>query len=642
MESVTEEHALTPTAGETRDVSGELRGFLHDLLHLQCRLVSGECGIAFLTPTATRAGGAAATWVSPSVRGDPRALLAPAVVKRLERIAEQARGEDARRSLAPGVVESVTIEGSTSSAGIYSASATHRAIAVPLSAEGRIEGACVVLTRVGEGPGDDEARLRMALAGTRFEAFLWREHALGESVKKARLRETLELLDASMRAESAGSMGAVLCHEIARRFGCARVSIGLVRGDRVHLHAVSGADDLDRRGAAAEAIEGAMDECAQQDAEVLVPQDELTRADPMLRRVVRAHDELSRTFGPSAILSLPLRVEGDLVGVMTLERSAHEPFPEGAVSLLRLVGEFVGPAVWTRRMADRGIAQVARDRAMEVARAAVGPRHTALKLVLGSIGALLIASAVMPIPDRVVSQAKVQADASRTIVPAFAGYIERVEVRPGDAVEEGQVLAALSTSELELRLAEAGARFASLEAQVDAAQGENKAGEARRLRAEMAQVEAERALLDEQIAHAEVRSPIRGLVGRGDIEDVVGARVDPSQPLMEVIGTGRRAVAMVDERDIARVEIGARCVLVSKGRTGQRVAARVVRIDPVAEETRTGNAYGVELELEDAADAPAWLSPGMTGVARIESGWTTPLARLLRPAIDELRLRWWW
>ena len=39
------------------------------------------------------------------------------------------------------------------------------------------------------------------------------------------LRETLELLDTSQQGASAGTMGAIMCNELKRRFGCTRASI---------------------------------------------------------------------------------------------------------------------------------------------------------------------------------------------------------------------------------------------------------------------------------------------------------------------------------------------------------------------------------------------------------------------------------
>ena len=110
------------------------------------------------------------------------------------------------------------------------------------------------------------------------------------------------------------------------------MSVGLVQGHDIKAVAISGADNIDRRNPAVEALEAVMDECADQDIEVMFPQsDELAPAE---RRVVRAHGELSRSFGPSSIVSLPLRVDGDLVGVGVLERDADDPFPPGSLGLL--------------------------------------------------------------------------------------------------------------------------------------------------------------------------------------------------------------------------------------------------------------------------------------------------------------------
>src|SRR5690606_36997622 len=116
---------------------------------------------------------------------------------------------------------------------------------------------------------------------------------LTEAQQKAKLRETLELLDTSLQGQSAEAMGSLMAHELMRRFGCLRVSIGLIRRGRVRIAAVSGADELDRRGAAVEALEAAMEECADQDVEIMYPPPLAAENDPGERRVTRAHEALS-------------------------------------------------------------------------------------------------------------------------------------------------------------------------------------------------------------------------------------------------------------------------------------------------------------------------------------------------------------
>jgi multidrug resistance efflux pump len=462
---------------------------------------------------------------------------------------------------------------------------------------------------------------------------------MGESHQKAMLRQTLELLDASQQGQNAAAMGSLLCHELARRFGCTRVSIGLIgRGDRLRVVAVSGTDRVDRKGAAAESIEAAMEECAAQDIEVVYPAP--ADPDPGERRVTRAHDALSKKFGPSAIMSLPLRVEGDLVGVALLEREAADPFPPGSAPLLRLVAEFIGPAMWTRRLADRGIWAVARDRAKLLGAGIVGPRHTGSKLAALALLAGLAAAAFIPLPSRVVSEATIEASSRRTIMPPFTGYLAEVRVRPGDPVVQGDVLARMDTLGLELERDEATARRDAVSTERDDALARGELDKVRTAAAQMAEIDARLNLIESQLSRSAILSPISGQVAQGDQRDFVGARVESSSPLFEVIEAERLVALAVDERDITRVREGQRGWIAPRARPDQRAEVRVVRINPVAQAENAANVYRVEAEV--VGEPPDWLRPGATATGKLEDGTTTALAMFLRPIVDEIRLNWWW
>jgi hypothetical protein len=144
------------------------------------------------------------------------------------------------------------------------------------------------------------------------------------------LRETVELLDAAQQGHNAKAMGAIITQELKRRFGCTRVSLGLVHGHFIRAIAMSGVDEIDRTAAAIEPLEALMEECAAQDSEVIFPPP--SNLEPMMRRVTRDHEHFSRAMGPAAILSLPLRVEGGIVGVVVLEREPTDPLPLAATA----------------------------------------------------------------------------------------------------------------------------------------------------------------------------------------------------------------------------------------------------------------------------------------------------------------------
>jgi hypothetical protein len=485
----------------------------------------------------------------------------------------------------------------------------------------------------------DEALDRLALTNARFEAFLWQQQCMAEAGQRAKLRETLELLDVSQQGASAEAMGALMCHELQRRFGCTRVSIGLVQHDRIRLNAVSGADNLDRRGEAVGHIENAMEECADQDIEVVYPPPPEAEADPAQRRVTRAHEVLSRRFGPAAMLSLPLRVEGDLVGVVLLEREESDPFPAGSVPLLRLVAEFIGPALWTRRLADRGILAVVRDRTIDLGRAIVGPRHTARKLAALAAVLVLIAGAVIPIPDRIKAGAEVAAETSRTIPAPFTGYLATSLVRPGDSVTAGQPLATMDTKELELQLAESKADREKYSSQLDEAQQAGEPGRAKGFAAAVAQTTAQIDKTQLHLDRAVIRSPIDGRIAQGDLDAFINAKIDPTQPLFVVVADKNVVNLQVDERDVNHVKIGQEGRLTIKALPGQPVRLKVTRINPAAEAVAGANIYRVEAELLEPAP---WLKPGMTGTARLDNGWTNGLKWLLDPLIDAARMKLWW
>lgn len=629
---------------ESSQTARQLQEVLVSILEQQGEQVGAVAGIVYLVGTEARPAQVAATYTSDRRSGRGNGTPAQqitsdpfsfdeSILARLRRAAETAAADEHGR----GVVEPLSL---TSRTGFYEAEPSYRALATPLIVADQVHGACVLVVPAASGIDTAKALDWMRTVSVRFEAFLWRQHSLAEAHAKTRLRQTLELLDASQQAPDADSMGAILCHELQTRFGCTRVSIGLIRGSRIRLAAVSGADELDRLGDAADALEAAMEEAADQDIELVYPRPPELGQDPAHQHVTRAHADLSRKFGPSAILSLPLRVEGDLVGVAVLERSPDDPFPAAAVPLLRLVAECIGPALWTRRMADRGVLAVVRDRVTEIAETAVGPRRTGVKALVLLLVLILAGLALVPIPGRVTAQAETRPVVWRTIPAPFPGYLAQVNVRPGDPVSEGDVLAVMDLRDAQLELARARSQLARFATQRDEAMSANETADAEIAAAAIAEVTATIALLEDRIERGTIRSPIDGKVSRGDAEQTVGAHVDPTQTLFEIVAEDRvRAVVEVGERSVSRVRPGQEGNITLAALPSSRLPVRVTSVRPAAEAVRGSNVYLAEAEF---IEHPEWLKPGLTGSARLEDGWTTGLAWLLRPIIDEVRLRLWW
>ncbi|MEO0511881.1 MAG: HlyD family efflux transporter periplasmic adaptor subunit [Planctomycetota bacterium] len=617
----------------------ELRSFFDHLLDQHCRLTDADAAAVFLLSARAESSSLFSTRLSPTraVSGELRAAFDDGAVEqalvRVAKLAVSSSGGVAGTRVEPVVM--------ASSGGLYTTEPTHRAVATPLIAEGRVQGATLALLPGASGDAGEEARL-IELANQRFETFLLAKHARTETEQKLMLRQTLELLDRGQQAESAGDMASVLCDELAQRFRCTRASLGMVEGDEIRVKSISAAPQLDRRTALSESLERVMEECAQQDTEILYPVPEAHEADAARRLVVREHERFFVSHGHSSLMTLPLRVEGDLVGVVVLERESHDPFPESALPLVRLAAEFVGPAIFTRRLADRGLKQVARDRAGEIAETLVGPRHTGWKLLAASVAAAFVLLAAVPIPSRVVSSGEVSAEVVRSVTPGFAGFLAEVRYRPGDRVAEGDLMATLDTREMRLRLSETEAQAMALETERDDAYSRGEPAEGRKAEARLAETRAAIGLLRLSLDKAELRAPLSGVVSGGDLEHAAGSRVEPAKALFEVVGDGRRVVLDVGERDIGRVEVGDEGWVVTRSDPGRRLPVRVLRINPSSDAGEGNNTFRVEAELIDPErDAPL-LSPGTRVTSRLRDGWTTGLAELSRPIVDEIRLRLWW
>lgn len=611
----------------------DLRTFLTDLVRAQCELLDALAGCATIPGSSVRAA-IVATHVAPT------ANLGPAQMARLEALARDAAATASDR------IDAMSLTSGARSDALYDQGTRHALIACPLAAEGRVEGGCALLLPAKPLLEPRLALREAALVAKTFETYLWRQHCHAEAAQRAMLAQTIELLDAVQQSPDAGAMASVFCDELRRRFGCARVSVSLVgMSSDLSLIGVSGADQIDRRGPVAEALRAAMEECAAQDAEILFPLPPELEANPASRRVTRDHDALARTLNPGgvpgAVASLPLRVEDDLVGVVTLEREAMDPFPVASLALLRVIAQTIGPALWTRRMADRSVFAVTRDQAGDFARALVGPRHTAWKVTGAIVAVAFLAAAIIPIPDRVLATARIDAAQSRTIVPPFQGFLASVRVKPNDPVKVGDELAAMDVENIRLELARAQSNQSSLTAQRDDALTRNDLSKARVLEAQIHEAQASIDQLQQHLTQGLITSPIDGVVGRGDLERLVGAPVEPTQALFEIVAAERTITLEVDERDASRVRADQRGKLVLKSDPSRAYSFTVARVHPIADARQGRNVYTLEAGLDNAGDA-AKLLPGMTGSAKLANGRTTLLARLLRPVWDEARLRLWW
>jgi len=165
---------------------------------------------------------------------------------------------------------------------------------------------------------------------------------------------------------------------------------------------------------------------------------------------------------------------------------------------------------------------------------------------------------------------------------------------------------------------------------------EKRRATSRIVSSQIEQVDAQLALLQEQLSRADLKAPFDGIVVSGDLSQSLGAPLERGQVLFEVATLDAyRVVLQVDERHIADVKPGQRGELVLSSMPGERYPLSVNKITPVNMAKEGRNLFRVEAQLDNSTGSR--LRPGMEGVAKVNvderrliSIWTRELTNWIR------------
>jgi len=449
-----------------------------------------------------------------------------------------------------------------------------------------------------------------------------------------RLQQATETLSAVNRQDRFTSAAMAFCNEVASQWQCERVSVGFLKGRYVQLKAMSHTEHFSRKMETVQDIESAMEECLDQDVEILSP------CPKESAYVSRATDKLAERHGPLTVLSLPMRRHGEVTGVLTLERPPEKAFSLDEIETVRLACELCTARLADLHEHDRWIGAAIAGRTRGFLAKLVGPKHTWAKvaaiLCFGAILFLLFAKGQFRPDAPFVLEATYQ-----QVVPApFDGYIKTVEVEIGDTVTGGSsVLAGLDTAELRLSLAAAKAERVGYLKQASAAMRDGETAQAQIARADADKAQAQIELLEYQISQASLVSQINGVVVTGDLKRQIGAPVKTGDVLFEVCPLeALRAQLMVPEDEIYDIEVGQEGYLATASYPAQRIKFRVERINPIAEVVNQRNVFKVRVEL---LQKYPWVRPGMEGVAKVSVGKRRYVWIWTRKIVNWIRMKLW-
>jgi biotin carboxyl carrier protein len=479
-----------------------------------------------------------------------------------------------------------------------------------------------------------EALVRLNLAADAPESYQMQQAVVQAGADVQKFAVALDLM-AAVNAEKRFLAAALaLCNGLATTFRCQRASLGWLQGGYVRLRAISRTEKFDRKMAAATALETAMDEALDQDEEILWPVPEGATF------VARDHEQFAKDQTPGHVCSLPVRLDGKPVAVLTCERQ-DTPFNSVEVQQLRLCCDQV-----TRRLADlhrrdRWIGARLAAWSKEQLAVVVGPRHTWAKVTALLVVVLLAAVVFVRVPYRVEGTFVLKSDDVSFRTAPFDGYIERVYVRPGDAVKAGDKLLQLATKELELEESDALASLGRFQREAEKARATNALADMRVAAALAEQSQARLALVRHRLAEATVKAPFDGVVVEGDLRERLAAPVKQGDALLKIARIENLYVeAAVPERDAHELLGRHRGEVAFVSQPKLKFPVRVVKLEPAAFPRPEGNVFLVRCEFEKGVEP--WWRPGMSGLCKLEIERRTLWWILTHRTADFLRMKLWW
>ena len=256
------------------------------------------------------------------------------------------------------------------------------------------------------------------------------------------------------------------------------------------------------------------------------------------------------------------------------------------------------------------------------------------KTYIGSLVAVMVV-AIIPWPHRVGCDVVCEPAVRRYVSAPFDATLLSSNVKAGQRVTAGQVLAVLDGGDLRAELAAKQAELlqAGQRQMAALASGDHSIAENERLEVEQLKQEIE--LLENRQEKLEIRSPIDGVVVTGDLERVAGAPLGVGDSLFEIASLEQLiAEVAVPESDITFVDDSMNVNIVLDAAPALAQKTKIQHVHLRSEIRDNASVFVAEAPM---SNPDGLFRPGMSGTASVHAGYQ-PLGWILfhRP-YDALR-----
>jgi putative peptide zinc metalloprotease protein len=252
---------------------------------------------------------------------------------------------------------------------------------------------------------------------------------------------------------------------------------------------------------------------------------------------------------------------------------------------------------------------------------------------------LVLASVLTPWSVRVEGRAVVEPQQRLWLRPADPGWVDRIVVAEGAAVQAGDVVAVLRNPELELAHTRARSAVVALERQAAAARASGNAMLMRQAEVRLATERTQLGELERRVDALVLRAPLAGRVVTPHLAERIGAHVARGDSLLELWSDGPLRVRVtLPERQAGEVAVGSRIGLKFPVQPHWTWRSRVSQVSPAARERQVE--LLAPLASRFPAEGPELLRPGMTGEAKVVVRETSIAGALIHRLLHTVRMDW--
>ena len=448
------------------------------------------------------------------------------------------------------------------------------------------------------------------------------------------INEQLQMAARVSRYSNTREFAFALVNSLAGRFSCEQVAMGIVREGRVAVLAVSGTDTFKSSSPGIVDYQQAMEEA--RDAEKTIAF-QFEGQSPKLKSMP-IHSRWGASC-QSAVCSIPLMSGDDCIAVLSLRRNRRVGFTESNVDEIEKLIKPFGAAVELSLRGDRSLKTHLRDASQAALKLVRNPSTPVGRVARNAALALAAVLIFGWFPYRPLTPCVLVPSNSTQTLAAFDMQLREINVRSGDRVQRGQVLAKFDTRQLELERAGLVSQLEQAEVDVRKALVKSDAASASLAKANSQVFAAQLAAVEKKLSQCTIIAPEDGMVMDAELNRKIGQVFPQGSPILSFAPLDKWQLEIrVPEHQARYFSHNLTGSFAPASNPGRKLNYKISSIAGSAELINGKNVFVAIAEVDGDAD---FFRQGMEGVARTYTGWKPIPWILLHRVFEYGRAGFW-